>query len=549
VLLASVSKHLLLALAGIAFAAWAAFFIYNTTFPDLDGKRCFCLFDDAMISMRYAWNLSHGNGLVWNAGEHVEGITNLLLTLLMALPTLLLDKCDASLAVQIFGAACLLAQAFFAMKIGEAVLAEHGVRSAVLFPVLFFAGALLYYPLAHWTLLGMETGLLASLLNASIWIAVRSRGRSELTPSLPILLGLLFLVRPDTAVPILFVLAFRFTSLIGERGAAKTILREGGIALAFAAGVSIFRVAYYGDVVPNTYTLKVAGFPSELRVENGWRYMTTFWESSWPLLLLATITASVVARRTTFLVLAIALSAVGYQIYVGGDAFESWRFVAGYMPLFSVLAVACPACVLSRQSAGWTRSPRAKFGMLCVRNGATAAMFGWISLHVNEKFTDDILLKTKPNYGDLQAQYARTGMALAEVTKPTATVAVTWAGAINYFSDRRGFDILGKADKHVAGLPPDLASRGLPTRGLLYIPGHVKYDLKHSIIDNDPTYIGITRWGTQDLTEYTSTRYKRYKYKGCFLWLRNDSPDVRWDKLVPPRAQRPAPIGVRATLP
>jgi hypothetical protein len=60
-----------------AFVIWSAGFIYRSSFMALDGARYFSLFDDAMISMRYAWNLSHGNGLVWNAGERVQGYTNL----------------------------------------------------------------------------------------------------------------------------------------------------------------------------------------------------------------------------------------------------------------------------------------------------------------------------------------------------------------------------------------------------------------------------------------------------------------------------------------
>ena len=43
-----------------------------------------CLFDDAMISMRYARNLAEGHGLVFNAGEYVQGFSNPLMTLLMA---------------------------------------------------------------------------------------------------------------------------------------------------------------------------------------------------------------------------------------------------------------------------------------------------------------------------------------------------------------------------------------------------------------------------------------------------------------------------------
>ena len=54
-----------------------------------------------MISMRYAWNLSHGFGLVLNPGEYVEDYTNPLMILVMTLPTLMLDKGNATLAVQI----------------------------------------------------------------------------------------------------------------------------------------------------------------------------------------------------------------------------------------------------------------------------------------------------------------------------------------------------------------------------------------------------------------------------------------------------------------
>src|SRR3954447_14615800 len=40
--------------------------------------------DDAFISFRYADNLARGNGLVWNAGEYVEGYTNFLWTMIIA---------------------------------------------------------------------------------------------------------------------------------------------------------------------------------------------------------------------------------------------------------------------------------------------------------------------------------------------------------------------------------------------------------------------------------------------------------------------------------
>src|SRR5206468_2965600 len=62
----------------------AGLLIWRSRF-DLDGELYFGLFDDALISMRFARNLAAGHGLVWNAGQApVEGYTNFLWTVWMA---------------------------------------------------------------------------------------------------------------------------------------------------------------------------------------------------------------------------------------------------------------------------------------------------------------------------------------------------------------------------------------------------------------------------------------------------------------------------------
>src|ERR671916_2497507 len=126
---------------GACFVAWASLFIYESSFVGIDGKRYFCLFDDAMISMRYAWNLSHGFGLVWNPGEYVEGYTNPLMTLLMSLPTLLFDKVGAVLAVQILGIVFMLVNAYLVMSIADQLVSRQE-RYRRLFVVLAFLCAL-----------------------------------------------------------------------------------------------------------------------------------------------------------------------------------------------------------------------------------------------------------------------------------------------------------------------------------------------------------------------------------------------------------------------
>ncbi len=85
------------------FCMYAARYIQATSFV-IDGTRYYNLFDDAMVSMRYAWNLAHGNGLVWNPGERVEGFTNPLWVMFMAFWHLLpLTAPQISLAMQVSG--------------------------------------------------------------------------------------------------------------------------------------------------------------------------------------------------------------------------------------------------------------------------------------------------------------------------------------------------------------------------------------------------------------------------------------------------------------
>ncbi len=144
---------------------WSALFIYRSSYIALDGHRYFGLFDDAMISMRYAWTFAHGHGLVWNAGQRIEGYTNLLMTLAMSVPALFLSKPLAVLAVQIFGIFVLLGTALVAKALADELMAGRPYQFAV--GILVLACVIFYYPLAYWTLMGMETGLLTLLVMGS----------------------------------------------------------------------------------------------------------------------------------------------------------------------------------------------------------------------------------------------------------------------------------------------------------------------------------------------------------------------------------------------
>lgn len=138
----------------IAYFVYAGFYILRTSFV-LQGERYFSLFDDAMVSMRYAKNLAHGYGLVWNpGGERVEGFTNPLWVVYMSLfHHVGLPAAKISIFIQLTGMLLLAWNLVITRKIAFLL---SGSQVAALGAVVLTA---FYLPLNMWSLQGMEVSL------------------------------------------------------------------------------------------------------------------------------------------------------------------------------------------------------------------------------------------------------------------------------------------------------------------------------------------------------------------------------------------------------
>jgi hypothetical protein len=253
------------------FTVWSALFIAETVVTTYDGRRVFCLFDDAMVSMRYSWNLAHGNGLVWNPGERVEGYTNLGHTLSMAVFILLLGKFNAVAAIQVMGMIAVAVSAVLGMRIAEHLSRENGIEVTAFWQVVYLTVSLAYYPLSYWSLMGMETGPLAALLAGTALSALRAP-EDRVSWPLVVLSATAFLVRPDALVTVGVIFLFRLAALPRNRRALRVILAEVGTISGVVIAASMFRLLYYGSWVPNTYTLKVSGYSLGFRIANGWAF-------------------------------------------------------------------------------------------------------------------------------------------------------------------------------------------------------------------------------------------------------------------------------------
>ncbi len=571
----------------IIFSAWAIGFIYRASFVASDGLRYFSLFDDAMISMRYSWYLAHGNGLVWNPGEHVEGYTNLLIVLVMALPNLFLEKRLAVLALQLLGGFTVMAVAYLTMRIALFVGRDLDAKAAKTLAWLSLLGALTYYPLAFWSLMGMETGLLAvTILGAVLsYLQYLKTHRASWLVIMGVCMGLAFLARPDSFIASLTILIFGpITDVVKAknfRNGYGSLIVPIGVFILFPIAQLLFRIGFYGEIAPNTYTLKVVGIPLFFRIRDGLSFITPFLWSVGVVLLVSIAGLVARPRRIGALLVSIPFTLVAYQIFVGGDPWPYWRILAPSIPLLLVAFVyASYALFPARGNSAAKRivvqayvimfgaylfstvfiGDKARFTpgigptevlLMAVALGVVLAgillprlynlitpqyrvmvhttfFVGLAILSINVQFIPEVIFRVRPYTVNENIEMVNKAIAISQLTSDDASVGVFYAGAIPYYTGLYAVDFLGRSDKKIARLTPDL-SGAVGWYGMRSIPGHNKYDLNYSLVGLQPTYVQGGKWGTQNLNKWVEEHYSTVEIQGVQLSLRRNDPNVFWD--------------------
>jgi hypothetical protein len=558
-----------LGIAGLAVGFYAAF-IARSAFT-VNGRTYFSLFDDAMISMRYARNLAHGAGLAWNAGQQpVEGYTNFLWTVWMAVVHLTgVSDAKAALPVMISGAAILVANLFVVRAIAETVAPRR--RGAALVAM---AATAAYYPLAYWTLRGMEVGLIALVCSGMAFYALRLErefdGRT--LAKLAALAAVGVLTRDDVIVPCTVVSAFVVIRCSEHRRAALAAL--GGSLIAAIGAHEAFRLVYYGAALPNTYELKLGGIPLGPRLARGGNVLAavTVHALIAPLAIAAAGLAVRVRRVPAgmWLLASMVVADAAYSVYVGGDAWEflamTNRFVTPVVPLLFVLAATGFARIRvarSRRAASLLAAllagvaglhlaasagvqavaqlpyfgvgtPRPELvygtGALLVAGALAVALargrsarLVWpvlaIALAVaTAGYQLDQWRWTGAAYAAYDAQASRYGVALRETTRPGTTIAVVWAGATPYFDHRPSVDLLGKSDAVIAHEKPHPGGVN---------PGHMKWDYRYSIGRLRPDVV-TELWSPSpaDLALLRRAGYVRIRQRSGDAYVRRDARGV-----------------------
>ncbi len=512
----------------IAFVLYGWAFIQRTSVV-VDGQRIQALFDDAMISMQYAKNLAHGAGLVWNVGgERVEGFSNPLWVLLMAgIHLFPIPLTETSFYVKLMSLGFLLINLLVVKLLVEEFTESKAVPMIAVFLTAF------YFPLNNWSLQGMEVGLEALLINAALLTGIRGMRKKRVRPWTYVLLGISVWLRMDAAAPALAATA-AFAWIDHKHRRQHLAWGFGAVGLMLLA-LTIFRLAYYGEWLPNTYYLKLGTGSAVLRLSIGLRRLWDFvWNSNWVLFALPLMLPVLDKRRTLWPLYAAFIAVVGYSVYVGGDSWEQVgganRFIAAVMPLFFVAFVltlshmADLTLAITKTKTWWSLVAV----QVSIALFAIFSLFSFNSLLVQDAFAKWTLIE-KPVFTESVERYAGMGIELGKITTSNATIAVVTAGNIPYFAGRTSIDLLGKNDKVIAREPARLNSSLFEPGN--YRPGHNKWDYAYSLGELKPDVVAQIWEGTDDEAAPYLVDYRPYVINGIPYYFRKDSPNILWDQL------------------
>ncbi len=435
--------------------------------------RFWFLCDDSYITFRYARNLARGQGVTYNVGEEpVEGYSDFLWMLLSA-------ACHAvgapsEIVVPAVSAACGL---ILLLVVHDALLRRFGFdRWAALAGAVWIATAPAY---ALWSTSGLEPMpfALALWILFDRWVLASDDEDPRGTQAALAALAAALLRTEGVAWVAMFACVAFLARWLDDptrnpRRAGAPILRSlAPFGLVFGV-YTAWRMAYFGDWVPNTAHAKV-GFGID-RIVRGMKYVGLYW-LTFPTLALALLGTpwAILARPGRGV--AVALLAVAFPAYgvaIGGDFMPMGRMLVPGIPMAVVLLATLWQALRPRFSRDWAAGVLAAlFTLLNVLGGFDIHVVPHAIREALHFRLSDREFMTEyarwANMADNTDGFALRGRAL-KAWAPNGTRWVTKAiGVAGYHSDLYIYDQYGLVNREVALLTP-------PAGRLVESPGHDK---------------------------------------------------------------------------
>lgn len=449
--------------------------------------------DDAYISFRYAQNFARGHGLVFNIGERVEGYTNFLWTVLLAL-FILVGVEPGPLAMALGG--------LFALGTMILVYGKFAQKALVLGLSLLLLAV--DGSFALWSVGGMETAMFTFFLLSGIFTYLQE-GEDE---RMALLSGLLFalaaLTRPEGVLVFAVTLFHRVSHrlLVERRLLAWPDLLRIFSFLGLYGPYFLWRYNYYGYLLPNTFYAKVTTEGVSAQIARGFAHLRTFLGVHLGWLLIPLTLVPLLKRKVSFawsyLVFVVSVY-LSYIVYVGGD-WSVGRFFVPILPaLYLLVAMGAGEAYMSLQTwfrergrEGWASYFRGVGAFLAL--GGVLALFSLSSLGGEDRlFIRRFQAREASRARVMMGRWLRTHL------PPDTFIAVDAAGQIPYYSGLRTLDMFGVNDEHTAHMKVETMGQGTP--------GHEKFDFDYimwrrpdliivygNFLDGSPIYERADDW-------------------------------------------------------
>ncbi len=411
--------------------------------------------DDAYITFRYARNFFNGFGLVFNAGEYVQGYTNFLwIIFLTGMKYLHINFQTSAILINSMSFILFSYIIFcFLLKLfpGKPKIFYH--LSVVLF---LSAPNLLSWVVGG----GLEEPLFTTLLAVSFYFLFYKEGKT---------LGSIFfvistLVRPEGC---LFFFLALFYLVYFEKCKKKNLFIFLIVYIVPITCYLIWTYFYYGSILPNTFYAKVSF--SLQGIFEGIHYLYRYLMSSPFILLLLIISIMGIKRKKEkikfFWIIVIIF--ICYLIVVGGDFMYAYRFFLPILPFIYFLLIDEIEDIFTLLKSNLNSKKTLYYAFIFL------TLYNLLSLSYFNDYKYQIQNYKMIQGGKILAEY------INKKYPSNCMIAASGIGALGYYSDMKILDVLGLTNKAVA-------KEGINGKDIIY--SHRKSNMQY-ILSQKPQII------------------------------------------------------------
>ncbi len=433
--------------------------------------------EDAYITFRYARNLAEGFGLVFNLGDRVEGYSNFLWVLVLALIHKLgWDMISFSRAV---GALCNLVSLGLVWFIPRRYFYLKGCTT-LLGPLLY----ILFLPFHFYAASGLETSLFTCLLLLGLLVVFWAADRPLRFMAACCIFLLIAFTRPEGITYFIFLAAYILWRSISKQEPLKNYLPGIAFFVVCYGAFVLWRLNYFGLPFPNTYYAK-SSFPFIARTFVG-IFINKGFITHYPLLCLLPLTFIGFARLTVdkhlMTIIVLLAAGLGFSLeFACWDWMPYFRYNVPFVPFIILL---CQIIFSKLWSTVYsTESIKQKYAWGCI-----TAIFLFVAA---EQYAADLGFNIRwvqlNNYA--QHNYKVVGQWIKKELGSKPVIALGDVGRFVYFSDATVMDFYGLMDKEFAQLRKKYGAPDLDFYNFRFNFDSYKEKERRLLLQRAPDYI------------------------------------------------------------